>query len=144
MSLKQTKETVWAFGHPNILAIHPTTLMFTKDEHVSKNGDCIVAVAADKSVADFSTEFKENLRKPNAKLSITIEAEGLKEKIAASGTPNLILTHPIDTVIRKSSYVCNRTLAICADKASNDLSRELIEKLKNPKQKVKLTLTVEA
>ena len=144
MSLKQTKETVWAFGHPNISAIHPTTLMFTKDEHVSKNGDCIVAVAADKSVADFSTEFKENLRKPNAKLSITIEAEGLKEKIAASGTPNLILNHPIDTVIRKSSYVCNRTLTICADKASNDLSRELIEKLKNPKQKVKLTLTVEA
>lgn len=144
MSLKQTKETVWAFGHPNILAIHPTTLMFTKDEHVSKNGDCIVAVAADKSVADFSTEFKKNLRKLNAKLSITIEAEGLKEKIVASGTPNLILTHPIDTVIRKSSYVCNRTLAICADKASNDLSRELIEKLKNPKQKVKLTLTVEA
>jgi uncharacterized protein len=144
LSLKHTKETVWAFGHPNILAIHPTTLMFTKDEHVSKNGDCIVAVAADKSVADFSTEFKKNLRKLNAKLSITIEAEGLKEKIVASGTPNLILTHPIDTVIRKSSYVCNRTLAICADKASNDLSRELIEKLKNPKQKVKLTLTVEA
>ena len=143
MSPNQTKETIWAFGHPNILAIHPTTLMITKDVHVSKNGDCIIAVAADKSVADFSTEFKENLRKPNAKLTITIEAEGLKEKIAASGSPNLIIIHPTDTVIRKSSYVCNRTLAICANKASNDLSREIIEKLKNPKQKVKITFTTE-
>ena len=53
--------------------------MFTKDKHVSKNGDCIVAVAADKSVADLSAEFKEKLRKPNAKLTITIEAGGFKE-----------------------------------------------------------------
>ena len=100
-------------------------------------------MAADKSVADFSTEFKENLKKPNAKLTITIATEDLKEIISASGSPNLILIHPTDMVIRKSSYVCNRTLAIYADKASNDLSRELIEKLKNPKQKVKITFTVE-
>ncbi len=118
--------------------------MITKDTQVSKNGDCIVAMAANKSLADFGTEFKENLRKPDAKLSITIEVEGLKEIIFASGAPNLILIHPTDIVVRKSSYVCNRTLAICADKASNDLSRELREKLKNPKQKVKITLTVEA
>jgi uncharacterized protein len=118
--------------------------MITKDPHVSKNGDCIVVVAADKSVADFSTEFKENLKKPNAKLSITIATEDLKETISASGTPNSILTHPTDIVIRKSSYVCNRTLAICADKASKNLSRELIEKLKNPRQKVKITFSVEA
>ena len=36
--------------------------MFTKDIHVSKNGDCIVAMAADKSVADLSAQFKEELR----------------------------------------------------------------------------------
>ena len=144
MSTKKTTETLWAFGHPNILAIHPTTLMITKDTQVSKNGDCIVAVAANKSLADFSTEFKEKLKKPDTKLSITISAEDVKEIIYASGTQNLILTHQTDMVIRKSSYVCNRTLAICANKASNDLSRELREKLKNPKQKVKITLTIEA
>ena len=137
-------EIVWAFGHENIQAIHPTTLMLTKDVHVSKNGDCIIALASDKSVADLSTQFKEALRKPNAKLTITIETENLKEQINATGSPNLILTHPMDIVIRKSSYVCNRTLAICADRASIDLSRELIEKLKNPKQKVKVTLITEA
>jgi hypothetical protein len=91
LSTKKTTETLWAFGHPNILAIHPTTLMITKDTQVSKNGDCIVAVAANKSLADFSTEFKEKLKKPDTKLSITISAEDVKEIIYASGTQNLIL-----------------------------------------------------
>jgi len=35
-------------------------------------------------------------------------------------------------------------LAIRADKAACDLSRELIEKLKNPQQKVKITLIARA
>ena len=144
MSPKQITEIVWAFGHPNIQAIHPTTIMLTKDANVSKTGDCIIAMAADKSVADLTDEFKETLRKPNANLTITIEAGSLKEQIGGYGSPNLILTHPTDIVIRKSSYICSRTLAICADKASNDLSREVIKKLKDPKQKVKVTLTVEA
>ena len=45
-------------------------------------------------------------------------------------------------VIRKSDYVCERTLAVGADKAANDLSRALVEKLKNPKQEVRISLTV--
>jgi hypothetical protein len=47
-------------------------------------------------------------------------------------------------VIRKSDYLSDRTLAIHADKAANDLSRELVEKLKNPRQKAKITLTFES
>jgi hypothetical protein len=35
-------------------------------------------------------------------------------------------------------------LAICADKAANDLQRMLVEKLHDPKQKVKVTLSVES
>ena len=144
MSPKLTKEIIQAFGHENIQAIHPTTIMITKDAHISKNGDCIVAVAADKSMADFSPQFKEALIDPNARLTITIEVNGLTERIAASASANLILTHLTDIVIRKSSYICNRTLAICADKASNDFSRQLKEKLKNRKQKVKITLNIES
>ncbi len=117
--------------------------MFTKDKSLSKNGDCVVAVAADKAVADLSAEFKEKLRKPNAKLTILIEAGGLKEQITASGSPKLTLTHSTDIVVRKSEYISDRTLAIHADKASSDLSRALIEKLKDPKQEVKITLMLE-
>jgi hypothetical protein len=137
------REKILAFGHVNIQAIHPLTLMFTKEKHLSKTGDCIVAVASDKAVADLSPEFKDKLRKPNAKLTILIEANGLTEQINASGSPKLILTNPTDMVIRKSDYICNRTLAIHADKAANGLPRTFVEKLKDPKQEVKVTLIVQ-
>lgn len=142
MSAKEKKENIFAFGHENIQAIHPSTFMFTRDRHLSKNGDCVVAVAADKAVADLNQEFKEKLKRADAKLTIIIEAGGLTQQINALGSPKLILTHPTDIVIRKSDYICNRTLAIRADKSAKDLPRELVEKLKNPSQKVNITLVL--
>jgi len=139
MATSELREIVFGYGHENVLAVHKTTVEFTRDKHLSKKGDCIVAVAADKGLADLSAEFKENLRKPHAKLTILIEAGEIKERVEANGSPQLILT---DMVIRKSDYVDNRTLAIQADKAALDLSRDLVEKLRNPKQKVKITLEV--
>ena len=131
-----------ASGHGNIEATHPTTLEITKEKRLSRRGDCIIAIGTDKSLADFSEEFKESLRQPNAKLTLTIEINGITEQISAHGSPNLILTHQSDMVVRKSSYVDNRTLAVNADKAACDLSRELVEKLQNPKQKARITLRV--
>ena len=116
--------------------------MLTKEKHLSATGDCIVAVSSDKAAMDLSPAFKDALRKPNAKVAIIIEADGLTAQINASGSPKLILTHPTDMVIRKSDYISNRTVAIYADKSSNDLPRELIQKLKNPKQKISITLIV--
>ncbi|HYA78638.1 MAG TPA: DUF371 domain-containing protein [Verrucomicrobiae bacterium] len=142
MSAKETKENIVAFGHENIQTIHPSTLMFTKQKHLSKTGDCVVGVASDKAVANLSQIFKDALRKPNVKLTVIIEAGGITEQINAFGSPKLILTHLTDMVIRKSDYICNRTLAIRADKSANDLPRELVEKLKNPNQKVNITLVL--
>ena len=144
MNAKQTEESVLAYGHENIQATHPSTLMFTKERHLSKTGDCIIAVAADKAAADLSRELREKLKKPNAKLTITIEADGLTQQINAFGSPKLILTDQTDMVIRKSAYISDRTLAIHADKSSSDLPREFVEKLKNPEQKIKITLIVHA
>jgi len=142
LTAKETRENIVASGHENILAIHPSTLMFTREKHLSKTGDCVVGVAADKAVADLNQKFKDTLRKSNAKLNIIIQVGGLTEQINASGSPKLILTHPIDIVIRKSDYICNRTLAIRADKSAKDLPRELAEKLKNPQQKINITLVL--
>jgi hypothetical protein len=136
------QEEVTASGHENIEATHPTTLEITQEKRLSRRGDCIIAVGADKSLADLSDEFRESLRKPNAKLTLTIEAGGITEQINAHGSPNLILTHPSDMVVRKSSYVDDRTLAVNADKAARDLPRELVEKLQNPQQKARITLRV--
>ena len=136
------REVIFGFGHENIMATHKTTFEFTKDTHLSKKGNCIVTVASDKALADLSAEFKEKLRKPHAKLVILIEADGIIEQVNAHGSPRLILAHPTDMVVRKSDYVCSRTLAVHVDKAAQDLSKALVEKLKNPEQKVKITLEV--
>ena len=144
MDTTDVREIIFGYGHENIRATHKTTLEFTKEKHLTKKCDCIIVVAADKGLADLSREFKENLRKPNAKLTILIEAGGITEQVQACGSQKLVLSHPTDVVLRKSSYLCARTLAIHADKAADDLSRELVKKLENPKQKVKITLTVRA
>ena len=135
-------EVVTAYGHSLVQATHRTTIEVTKDPHLTKKGDCIIAVKADKSLADLSGDFKDAVRNNNAKISITIEAGEEKETVTANGDAGLSFNHPTDMVVRKSSYVCSRTLAVSADKASKDLSRKLVEKLKNPNQKVRITLTV--
>lgn len=98
---------------------------------------------ADKGATDLSPRFKEAIRDENAALTITIQADGQKENAKAFGSPQLPLTHPTDLVVRKSTFVCNRTLAVNADKAAKDFSRSLVKKLQNPEQKVTITLTVE-
>jgi hypothetical protein len=110
---------------------------------VSRSGDCIVAVSADKVMPSLSARFKEKLLKENAKLTILIEAGGVAETVTAYGNERLVLTHPTEIVVRKSNYICSRTLAVKADKASADLSRDLVDKLKIPGQIVKITLRVE-
>lgn len=140
----ELSETIIARGHENIRAIHRTTFEITKESTLSKRGDCIIAVSANKALADLNLQFKENLRKEDAAITILIDAGGVAELVNASGNPQLILTHPTDIVVRRSKYVCNRTLAIRADKAACDLSRKLVEKLRNPEQKVEITIKVEA
>ena len=135
-------EIIFAYGHENIQATHKSTLEITKENQLSKKGDCIIAVSADKTTADLSPEFKDKLQKENSKITMLIKAGEIVETVNAFGSPRLILTHPKDMVVRKSSYVCSRTLATRADKAAWDLSRKLVEKLRNPKQKVKITLVV--
>ncbi len=135
-------EVIYGHGHSNIQAIHKTTIEFTKDTHVSKTGDCIIMVGANKAVSDLSCGFRQNLTDDNATISIVIEAGDFSEKIVARGSSRLTFSDPKDIVIRKSDYVSSRTLAVCADKAAKDLSRNFVEKLKNPTQNVKVTLKI--
>jgi len=138
----EVTEIILGYGHENIQATHKTTFEITKEAQLSRRGDCIIAVSANKTMTDFSSEFKMNLLKENAKITMLIEVGDAAEVVNAFGSPRLTLTHRTDMVVRKSNYICNRTLAIQADKAACDLSRKLTEKLRNPKQKVKITLTV--
>jgi hypothetical protein len=142
MPTSTLKEVLNGFGHPNIQATHHATIEFTKETQLSKSGDCILVVGLDRSLVDLSPEFKDVLRKPRAKLVVTVEVGRLSDKIQGQGARLLPLDNPVEMVMRKSDFISDRTLAICADKAAKDINRELVEKLKNPLQKAKIVLTV--
>jgi len=133
---------LFARGHENIQATHKTTFEITKESTLTKHGDCIIAIDAVKGAADLPLGFKEAARSEGAQMTITIEAGELKEVVRARGSPRLPFTNPTDLVVRKSNYVCGRTLAIRADKAASDLSRKLIEKIRNSNQEIRITLAV--
>jgi hypothetical protein len=135
---------IFAHGHENIQATHETTFEITKEPTLTKRGDCIIAVEATKGAADLPLEFKEAARKKGAQITIAIEAGELKEIVRTKGSPRLLFTHPTDLVVRKTDYVCGRTLAIRADKAASDLSRKLIEKIRGSSQRIRITLAVES
>jgi len=136
-------EVIKAYGHLNVRSTNKTTFEITKEAFLTTRGDCILAVNATKGAADLHAKFKETAQNQNAQITITIEADEEKEVIKAWGSPKLTFTHPTDLIVRKSDYICGRTLAVRADKAAKDLSRHLVEKLHNPKQKVKVTFTAE-
>jgi len=137
-------EIIHARGHVNIQSRNKTTFEITKETHLTQRGDCIIAVDADKGAADLSQEFKEAVRNELARMTIKIETDHEVDTVKAWGNPQLSLTHATDLVVRKSDYVCSRTLAIHADKTAKDLSKKLMEKLRNPNQRVKITLAVES
>jgi len=140
MHMKAT-EVISARGHENVKSTNKTTFEITKENHLTKRGDCIIAVGATKSARDLNQNFKAVACSQGARLIIKIEVDGEEETVKACGNAKLLFTHPSDLVVRKSDYVCGRTLAIRADKAACDLSRKLVEKLRNPDQRVKITLT---
>ncbi len=131
-----------AWGHPNIRASHRTTLMITKEEEVTPRGDCVVAVAAEKGLKDLSSQVKEAIRREGAKISLFLEAEDLIFKVSGFGDPRLPLSHPTDIVVRKSGYICGRTLMVKADKAASDIPSPLLKLLRKVDQEVIIRLIV--
>lgn len=124
-----------AFGHPNVLATHRTTLEITKDNELTKKGDCIIAVAADFSFA----EIRKIICSCNGgKIKLAIEAAGIKEEITAVANKGFCSEKEI--VLRKGSFISERTLGTSADKAAADLSRKLAEKLKSPETSVSVSV----
>ena len=141
MEAKPTKEEITAYGHQNITATHTTTFEITKSKEMKKDADCIIAVKADKACKDLDKELRDSL-KTGSRIEITLEAGGASDKIVAYGSPALKMSHPEDIVVRKSDFIDSRTLAILADKAANELNQDLVEKLRDPKMKIKITLEI--
>lgn len=134
-------EIIRCRGHENVKATHRSTLEFTKEDYLTPRGDCIICVSADRGINDLSEEFKESLRE-GKKLLIRIRVGDLVDEITAEGSPDLILDHPHSMVVRKSTYIDARTLAIRASKAAKDVDRRIVELLKDPETEAEVELVI--
>ena len=120
-------------GHQNVRSLHQRTIEITKESHLTPQGDCIIGVNASCSCADIPQEIKEKIRNPDAKIRFSIIVQDNVFELTGNGHQDLLLEHESDIVIRKSDFVCPRTLAVRCDKSSNDIPRDMIKLLQNPK-----------
>ncbi|MEM2192359.1 MAG: DUF371 domain-containing protein [Candidatus Hadarchaeales archaeon] len=133
------KWKIEARGHPRITATHPTTFMFTKEKEIFGRGDCIVGVGASASAAELPKKLKQLLRQ-GRKINIILSAGSFSEKVVAEGAATLTFTNTLDVVVRKSDYVCGRTVAIKANKAAADFSRDFVKYLQDPSVRVRMEI----
>jgi len=137
------EEEILFYGHPNITATHSMTIEVTKAESLTPRGDCIIGVNANKACYDLSNALKRRLRGKNSVIRMSIVVDDKKCEFVAHGSPSLILANKHDIVIRKSTFVCPRTLAVRCDKASNNLPRDTVRMLRDPTRKGVLLISVE-
>jgi len=130
-------------GHENIRSNHKKTIEITKESELTPKGDCIIGVNASSSCFDLPVSLKEKIQNPNSRVQISIKVEQHEFIAKGRGHKDLTLTHKGDIVIRKSEFVCPRTLAVNCDKASNLLPRNMVNLLQNPLAQGTLTITVD-
>ena len=131
------------FGHENIRSNHKKTIEITKELHLTPRGDCIIGVNASSSCADLPQELKNKLKNSKTNVHFLIKVGDYEFALQGKGHPDLTLTHDEDIVLRKSDFICPRTLSVKCDKASDLVPREMISKLQNPKTKGVFIITVD-
>ncbi len=120
-------------GHENIRSLHKNTIEITKEPALTTSGDCIIGISAKYGCSEVPSKIKEKLKDPNSRVIFSIIASNYVFKIKGRGHQDLICSDPNDIVLRKSDYVCPRTLAVNCDKASDSIPRKLVQILQNPK-----------
>ena len=122
-------------GHVNIRSLHNKTIEITRDSKLTPSGDCIVGVNALCGCKGIPNQIKKELKKADTEIVFSIIVNGFSFQVKGKGHRDLECTHPTDIVLRKSNYVCPRTLAVNCDKSSNEIPRKIIQLLQDPKTK---------
>ena len=120
-----------AYGDPNIRATHKTTIEITKDDHLTERGDCILGIRADRGLKDIKNFLDSHIGK---KLIVEFTVDDLSDRVTGYLDPRLSFLDKRDIVIRKSSYICKRTLMINADKSAAEIDRSIVRKLREGKE----------
>ena len=135
-------ELVLAHGHENITSMHYNTLEVTKDPSITRRADCIVGVGADQGLSDLSEEFKAAAREEGVKVAVRLRVDGIEDRLLREGRPALTFASSREMVIRRSSFLCPRTLMIGADKSSLELDRRLVELLRDKRRELRVEIRV--
>ncbi|MFW9798031.1 MAG: DUF371 domain-containing protein [Candidatus Thorarchaeota archaeon] len=119
-----------AYGHENIIGEHRTTVELTSEDHLTKRGTCIVGIRAGITLDQLDSTIKQLAMSPDTQITLRMTVSGLTEEVTGTGSHGLTYTDSTSMVARTSTYECERTLMVNADKAASDLSREFIDRLK--------------
>jgi hypothetical protein len=118
-----------AFGHENVIGEHKTTVEITTENHLTKQGTCILGVQTTQKLSELSSEIREMVTRETTKIVLVMEVEGIREQVTGTGGKDLTYADSVSMVARTSSFQCGRTLMINADKAASDLSRKFVSLL---------------
>ena len=137
------QDEVTFYGHPHIQSLHARTIEITKDEHLTPKGDCIIGVKANKACADLDESLKHRLKSNTAVVRIEVMIGDDSFLITGRGDERLSLLNVQDIVIRRTNFVCPRTMSVLCDSASSDVPRKLVRMLQNPEAKGIFRITLE-
>jgi hypothetical protein len=123
------------YGHKNVRALHPRTIEITTEPDLTLQGDCIIGVSASCGCSKIPRRIKQKLREADSEITFTIQVNNESFTVKGKGHPDLKLENHHDIVIRKSDFMCPRTLAVGCDLASDDIPRQIVKMLQDPKTK---------
>src|ERR671917_732577 len=137
------QDEVTFYGHPNIQSLHAKTIEITKDEHLTLRGDCIIGVKANKACADLDESFKHRLKSNSAVVRIEIMVGDKSLLITGRGDERISMLNAHDIVVRRTNFVCPRTMSVLCDTASSDVPRKVVKMLQNQEAKGIFRITLE-
>ncbi|MCE7741249.1 MAG: DUF371 domain-containing protein [Candidatus Heimdallarchaeota archaeon] len=132
------------YGHPNVTSKHKSTLEFTTESDLTLRGDCILGINTTMNLVNLPVEVKNIIREKECRIKLTLGVNGLIEEIEGNGHPDLLLSDTTAFIVRKSDFLCPRTLMINANKIANDISNEIRSIMRNPNSVMEITLQVES
>lgn len=137
------QDEVTFYGHPNVRSLHSKSIEITKDGYLTPKGDCIIGIKANKACTDLEESIRRGLKSSSAIVKIEVIVDDESFIIKGRGDERLTMLNPHDIVIRRTNFVCPRTMSVLCDKASSDMSRELVRLLQHQEQKGIFRITIE-
>ncbi|MFW9907321.1 MAG: DUF371 domain-containing protein [Candidatus Thorarchaeota archaeon] len=118
-----------AYGHENVIGSHRTTTELTSEDFLTTQGTCIVGIGANLTLNRLDQTIKNLAKSGQTKIILRLSAGNHSDEIIGRGSKGLTYSSDLSMVARTSSYECDRTLMVLADKAAANLDRKLVSQM---------------